>query len=200
MAVESVLYENMDSSPKPWGWLSSICEKNKWRGRAEKRIAEKGRKTGRQLKWEKTRKQMNVGLFTYECSKKALHQLSQDHPYDSDKIRSIEWQNILYTCIRKKKSYPTPNFKLRLLFYLWVLWGHCRISNWLNIVHWRFDFADKYLMINWCKLFDSLAPPPSFNEGVIVRSGTLFRIIWARWKAISCIQFHKLGSILFLLL
>lgn len=139
MAVESVLYENMDSSPKPWGWLSSICEKNKWRGRAEERIAEKGRKLG-DSSIEKKTKQMNVGLFTYKCSKMALHQLSQDHLYDSDKITSIE-------------------FKWRLLFYLWVLWGHRRISNWLNIAHWRFYFADKYLMINWCKLFHSLAPP-----------------------------------------
>lgn len=194
MAVESVLYENMDSSPKPWGWLSSICEKNKWRGRAEERIAEKGRKTGRQLKWEKTRKQMNVGLFTYECSKKALHQL----PSTISMNQNYEYwvtKHFVYMHLKKKKSYPTPNFKLRLLFYLWVLWGHRRISNWLNIVHWRFYFADKYLMINWCKLFNSLAPPPLFNEGAIVRSGTLFR-----WKAISCTQFDKLGSILCLLL
>lgn len=153
----------------------------------------------RKKNWEtaqvrKDQKANECGFIHIWMFKKGATSASQYHLYES-KLRVLSDKTFCIHAFKKIKSYPTPNFKLRLLFYLWVLWGHRRISNWLNIVHWRFYFADKYLMINWCKLFNSLAPPPLFNEGAIVRSGTLFR-----WKAISCTQFDKLGSILCLLL
>lgn len=158
MAVESVLYENMDSSPKPWGWLSSICEKNKWRGRAEERIAEKGRKLGdssiekkTESKWMWVYSRINVRKRRYTSFPKTVSMILTKLRVLGDKTFCIH--------AFKKISHPSPNFKWRLLFYLWVLWGHRRISNWLNIAHWRFYFADKYLMINWCKLFHSLEPP-----------------------------------------
>lgn len=37
LQASGVLYENMDSSPEPWAWLSSFCEKNKCNERVKER-------------------------------------------------------------------------------------------------------------------------------------------------------------------
>lgn len=120
----SVRYENMDSSPEPWGWLSSICEKKKkWNERAKGKkktwMKEKlgGRSSGRQIRKRANYVSLYVCIITPAFPRPFLCFLELVN-YQGWTVNTQSTLHILFQAIKKKS-----------VFMFWrCWWGLDKIS------------------------------------------------------------------------